>query len=482
MVRFMNTFNDYLEESEKHGLDETIFQWINVADNSIIKKTYNDYFLDMKKFANYVLSNYDDLDKKHFAVVSKNCYEYAVAILGIIYAGGVVVPISNQCENEELKYEIEFSDSQIVFADQESKAKIESMSSDINVKCIDGYKDYESIEVEERISLDDMVALLFTSGTSGASKCVMITLRNIISCVKGYSQCDVLDKSLFNVATNSTLLFLPLNHILTFGSFFTSIYYGIRMDICLNIKKLIHDMVTMRSEKIVAVPMIMEMFYNDIVNNRTDNLKYVKTLVSGGAPVNSSIIDAFSNIGILVTQGYGLSEACGALTYNQFPHSKKYNSIGKNITDSNEIKIIDNEICVKGDSIMLGYYKNEEETKKVLIDGWLHTGDLGMVDDKGYYYITGRKKNLIILSNGENVSPEELESKIQTCPLVKEVIVKEKDNALYSVIYCEQKDQEQIKEHIKLMNKSNPLHKRIANIEFVDKQFETTTSGKIKRQ
>ena len=91
---------------------------------------------------------------------------------------------------------------------------------------------------------------------------------------------------------------------------------------------------------------------------------------------------------------------------------------------------------------MPGYYKNEKETKEVLIDGWLHTGDLGMVDDEGYYYITGRKKNLIILSNGENISPEELESKIQACHLVKEVIVKEKNNELCSVIYCEQKDQE----------------------------------------
>lgn len=477
----MNTFNDYLMESQKNGLESTIFQWINEADNSIIKKTYSDFFIDMKKFANYLCSIYENPRKKHFAIVSKNCYEYAVAVFGIVYAGGVVAPISNQCENEELLYEIKFSDSEIVFADQESKTRIESISNDINVKNIDGYYIYESIEVEDCSTIDDLAALLFTSGTSGASKCVMISLRNIFSCIEGYRQCDILDNSLYNVKTISTLLFLPLNHILTFGNLFTSIYYGMRMDVCSNIKNFVRDMVVMRSEKIVAVPMIMGMFYNDVVNKKTDNLKYVKTLISGGAPVNSSIIDTFSNIGILVTQGYGLSEACGPLTYNIFPHSKKYNSIGKNITNLNEIKIIDNEICVKGDSIMSGYYKNEEETNAVLIDGWLHTGDLGMVDEEGYYFITGRKKNLIILSNGENISPEELEAKIKTCPLVKEVIVKEMNDKLCSVIYCEQENHDQIKEHINLINKSNPLYKRIANIEFVDKQFETTASGKIKR-
>ena len=478
----MKTFNDFLEESLKNGIDSVIYQWINDADNSLIKKTYGDYFSDIKKFANYVLSNYDNIGKKHFAIVSKNSYDYVVAIFGIIYAGGVVVPISNQCEDEELKYEIEFSDSSIVFADQESKARIESLSKDIKVKSLDGYNDYDCIEMESSPSLDDLVALLFTSGTSGTSKCVMINLRNVISCEEGYRQCDVLDMGNFNVDTISWLLFLPLNHILTFGTFVTSVYYGVRMDICLNIKNFVRDMVVMRSEKIVAVPMIMKMFYNDIINNKTDNLKYVKTLISGGAPVNSSLIDAFSSLGILVTQGYGLSEACGPLTYNQFPYSKKYNSIGKKITELNEIKIIDNEICAKGDSIMIGYYKNEEETNKVLIDGWLHTGDLGMMDDEGYLYITGRKNNLIILSNGENVSPEELENKIKTCPLVKEVLVKEKDGTLCAAIYSEEKDHEKIKAHINALNKNNPLYKRIANIEFVDKPFEMTSSGKIKRQ
>lgn len=478
----MQTFKDFIDESLKNGEDSVIYQWINDVDNSLIKKTYGDYFIDMKKFANYVLSNYDNISKKHFAIVSKNSYEYVVAIFGIIYAGGVVVPISNQCDDEELKYEIEFSDSNVVFADNESKARIESISSDINVKSINGYEEYDSIEMESSASLDDLVALIFTSGTSGTSKCVMINLRNVISCEEGYRQCDVLDTANFNVDTISCLLFLPLNHVLTFGTFITSVYYGVRMDICLNIKNFVRDMVVMRTEKIVAVPMIMEMFYNDVINNRTDNLKYVKTLISGGAPVNSSIIDAFSSLGILVTQGYGLSEVCGPLTYNQFPYSKKYNSIGKNITNLNEMKIIDNEICVKGDSIMTGYYKNEKETNEVLIDGWLHTGDLGMIDDEGYYYITGRKKNLIILSSGENISPEELESKIKACPLVKEVIVKVMNNALCSIIYCDKKDQDQVKEHINLVNKSNPLYKRIANIEFVDKQFDTTSSGKIKRQ
>lgn len=477
----MNTFQDYLVESKKNGLENVIFQWVNEKDNSIVKKTYNDFFSDMKRFANYLCTSYENPRKKHFAIVSKNCYEYAVGIFGIIYAGGVVVPISNQCENEELKYEIEFSDSEIVFADQESKTRIESLSNDIDVKNIEGFYTYEGIEIEDHSSIDDLAALIFTSGTSGNSKCVTITFRNIFSCVDTYLRCDALDNSLFNVKTISALIFLPMHHILSFSELLASVFANMRMDVCLNIKNFVRDMVMMRSEKVTVVPMVMGMFYNDVVNKKADYLKNVKTIVSGGAPINSSLIEAFNSVGILVTQGYGLSEACGPLTYNIFSHSKKYNSIGENITKLNEIKIIDNEICVKGDSVMSGYYKNEEETNLALVDGWFHTGDLGVVDEEGYFFITGRKKNLIILSSGENISPEELESKIKACPLVKEVIVKEKNDKLCSVIYCEEKDQSQIKEHINLVNKNNPLYKRIADIEFTDKQFETTASGKVKR-
>lgn len=478
----MKTFRDYLNECEQSGPEDIVFQWVNEIDNSISRRTCKEFLLDIKKFASYLCTCYQNPRNKHFAIVSENSYEYVVGIFGIIYAGGVVVPISNQCENEELKYEIDFSDSEMVFADQESKEKIEPLFSDIIVKNICDYIDYEGVEIEEDQTIDDLAALIFTSGTSGNSKCVMISLRNIFSGIAAYQRGYNIHVELDYVRASSTLLFLPMHHIMTFGQLFAWVLIRERIDICSNIKNFVRDMVIMRSDQLIAVPMVLNMLYHDIINNKTDNIKYVKILIVGGAPVNAKIIDVFDNAGILVTESYGLSEACGPLTYNIFTHSKKYNSVGKRLAELNEIRIIDNEICVKGDSIMPGYYKDDVTTlESIDSDGWLHTGDLAEMDDDGYYYLVGRKKNLIILSNGENVSPEELENKLLNNKDIVETIVKEKNDRIVAEIYCEPQKKSDIKKYVMELNKIIPTYKQISAVEFRDTPFERTLSGKIKR-
>ena len=141
------------------------------------------------------------------------------------------------------------------------------------------------------------------------------------------------------------------------------------------------------------------------------------------------------------------------------------------------------EICIKGDCVMLGYYKDPEATAEVIdADGWFHTGDLARVDEEGYYYITGRKKNLIILASGENVSPEELEKKLALCPAVTECIVKEKGQKICAVVYCPEDKQEEVRAFVTEVNRSLPLYKRISAVEFTAEPLPRNALGKLLRK
>ena len=144
-----------------------------------------------------------------------------------------------------------------------------------------------------------------------------------------------------------------------------------------------------------------------------------------------------------------------------------------------EVRIIDGEICVRGDSVMAGYFEDEASTREVMEDGWFHTGDLGRMDDDGFLYMTGRKKNLIILSNGENVSAEELEEKIMRIGNVEEVVVSAEDNAITAEIYAE--DRSGIDDAVAALNRQLPPFKRIAKVRYRLEEFEKTTTRKIKR-
>jgi long-chain acyl-CoA synthetase len=175
-----------------------------------------------------------------------------------------------------------------------------------------------------------------------------------------------------------------------------------------------------------------------------------------------------------------MTEASGNITCN-FDVVNHLESVGK-LVDGCEATVIDGEICIKYYGVMLGYYKDPEGTAEVLDkDGLLHTGDLGYFDDDGFLYITGRKKNLIILSGGENVSPEELEKAAYACPKVKECKAFESGDRIHLGVYCDADAQEEIKEFVAELNKKLPIYKRIYKVEFQDTEFEKTELGKIKR-
>ena len=214
----------------------------------------------------------------------------------------------------------------------------------------------------------------------------------------------------------------------------------------------------------------------------------LKTICSGGAYLDPEYIDRFADYGITILQGYGMTECSPVISTNLAWDNKK-GSVGKLLPNC-EAKVVDDELWVRGSSVMMGYYKMPEETAETLEDGWLKTGDLGYVDEDRFVYISGRKKNLIILANGENVSPEEIENELCQKDLVKEILVREKERVIEAEIfpdyeYAKKKHIRDIKENLQQIidafNEKMPVYKRIHSLIVREKEFEKTTAKKIKR-
>ncbi len=211
-------------------------------------------------------------------------------------------------------------------------------------------------------------------------------------------------------------------------------------------------------------------------------------MCSGGAYLNPAFINLFKKYDITILQGYGMTE-CAPVISTNCNSAKKDGSIGRCMPNC-EVKIVEEEIWVKGSSVMQGYYKMPEETAETLEDGWLKTGDLGYVDEEGFLFLTGRKKNLIITPNGENVSPEEIENKLGETRLVQEVLVRDDGGVIEAEIfpdleYASKKKikdlQAALQEVIDEYNKTAPLYKRVFKLKIRDVEFEKNTTKKIKR-
>jgi long-chain acyl-CoA synthetase len=326
-------------------------------------------------------------------------------------------------------------------------------------------------------------------------------------------------------------MLLPFNHVYGFNTTnIPHILNGSTMHINQNIRYMFKDFQTENPEASCVVPMHLEVFYKTIWKNIreagreeeirkkieenrknlsiTDEQKLemfrdvtsvvlgnrIKIFAVSSAPLNVELYYGFKDFGIDIIQGYGCTECSPQITCNP-PENNKPGSVGIILTEM-EVKI-DNpdenkegEICARGHNIMLGYYKNEEATKEVIRDGWLHTGDLGYLDEDNYLYVSGRIKNLIILSNGENVSPEELEFKVQACHAVKEVVVYEKNKRIAAQIFVDEEyvipegytdAEDYIRKFIAQINKDTTTYKQISIVEFRKTPFDRTSSQKIQR-
>lgn len=494
-------------------------------DGSKIAVTFKKLREDIDALGTYFYSIGLNGDKK-IALVGENSYEWIITYFAAVLGANVIVPLDKELSETELAALIKSGDcSALVYSEKKAKLLPEVEDMELEKICISEFdsvlkKGREIIAGGDRafadkpMNIDETCAIIFTSGTTGTPKGVMLTQRNLLADAKHSLENLTFPKGIVAV--------LPFNH--TFGfmaDVITQIWIGNDLFINNSLRTVLKDIQTAKPGHLALVPLFLENFYKNIwktaekqgkakalkkliavsngmrkvgIDMRRTLFKSVleafggnlEMLITGGAPIDDELIKGFDDFGITVINGYGITECSPIVAINRACWIKP-GTVGLPIP-SVHIKIEnpdetgEGEICVKGDIVMKGYYKNPEETEKVMKDGWFNTGDIGSLDSDGFLSITGRKKNLIILDNGKNVYPEELETLIGRIENVNEVIVYDENALITAEIYTENPEsKEQIKKDIQAMNKTVAGYKQIRRIKFRNAEFEKTTTKKIKR-
>ena len=468
------------------------------------------------------------IEGKHIGIFSENRYEYITIYMATVMKN-VIVPLDKEMTSKNLSDCVKNFDVDYLFVTDETKQKTEndefSKPENLKILNIDDedfkkvFKD-ESADKEKCIEeffeyvkytdKDRFAVLASTSGTDGAMKGVMLSQYNVITNIRGTLE--------NNVLKNPTFAFLPMNHTYGFNPcILATIYNGTTLCLNLKTKYLLRDLRTFNPFFFGAVPMVIEGMYDSIIRevkkqnkektfNRAIKIckffrkfgidlrhlffgklicKNLRLVVNGGAALNADYVKKYDEIGITILNGYGLTECSPTIAVSRTGNNVvgSAGTIMKNI----DVKIAeDGEILVKGPCVMLGYYKNEEATKAIMRDGYLATGDIGHTDGK-VIFVTGRKKNLIILENGKNVPPELLESKINSIPYVKESIVvsrkvNDRSNILYAIIVLHDEEKEEfLKDDIASINKDLPSYMQITDFEVSKEELQKNSSKKIIR-
>jgi long-chain acyl-CoA synthetase len=555
--RVTTDLRQLVKEASKEFQDRVYLRYKSKTPDEFKEVTYAQFddMVDALGTSFYAMG----LGKKHIAVIGDTCPEWIATYLSVVNGGGVIVPLDRELSHDEIgNFLIRAEASAVVFAPRfrELFEKL-SETSDIsyfieigdgkdfiNDRFIstatliekgtalieDGYCDYLDYEV----NVEDDAAILFTSGTTGTSKGVLLSQANIVAAING-------SISMLEFSPDDTLLsVLPIHHTyeMTCG-ILTPLTVG--CVICINdsLKYLIKNLKTFRPTVLILVPQFVTTVYKRIwdtaaKNGKDKTLKFgislsnalkkakidlskqlfsdvtaafggrLRKIVCGGAALSADYVKGFNEMGINLVQGYGITECAPLISVCPF-NWNKYGAVGLPIPGL-EVKIDrendedrEGEIVVRGANVMRGYYKAPELTSDVIDeDGWFKTGDIGYVDEDGFIYITGRKKNIIILDNGKNVFPEELEEYIYRSPLVSECVVIGKTLESGETVICAQifpdfaKAEEMgiggidnikntLKEYVQTLNKALPLFKQIRSVEIRKSEFDKTTTKKIKR-
>ena len=498
------------------------------------------------------------LKDKRIAVIGENRYEWELAYLSVVCGTGTVVPLDKSLPANELEELVERSEVEAIFYSKKYEEIVEkikyseknklkhliSMDSDIHKEGI--YSQKELIEkgkefveagdrsfIDAKINPEEMSIMLFTSGTTSKSKVVALSHKNMVSNVMDFASVLDIDSS------DRILSFLPLHHVFecTVGMLY-SLYIGAQRSFCEGIRHIVENLNEYQITFASFVPAIYESMHKTIIKNLEKEGKLeavrklmeankdktmaekkeifkdihnvfggqIKLFVSGAAALEKEVEEDFRAWGVNLCQGYGLTEASpviGVETNENF----RVGSIGKplphiqaKIEDANEEGM--GELVVKGPNVMLGYYNDEEATKEVLEDGWFRTGDLAKIDEDGYIFICGRKKSVIVLKNGKNIFPEEMEALVNKIEGVKESFIfgkqqsDDKDDIKINVkiIFDREIMQEAYKvttddeiykvlaEKVKEVNQIMPKYKAIRGILISEEPLLKTTTSKIKRQ
>ena len=474
---------------EQEFPDRVAIRYVAEDGKTVVEKKYRGYAQDIRRMTAYLKAEVPDIKGRRIVLLSRNCYEFCVASYGIILAGGVLVTLNQKKTWEELEYELGLVEPALILndgIDYGCRAELEAAYGP-KLRPMDCYKETAPGELTNCVGHDDLMMLMFTSGTTGRSKGVMLSERNMCASLHTYSEVaenwitDRLPAGQKLPLSHMTLL--PLFHMACFVCVMSYPPAGWALNLCGDIRDFYRDLGLMHSDVMASAPILVETIYNDMKRGRVSRLNGLWDLCCSSAALDPRMLLELAQNGFVVNQCYGMTETFGDGILNFTQVEKHMSAVGKP-DDHVQYKLDETgEICIKGDCVMLGYYKDPEATAEVIdADGWFHTGDLARMDEEGFYYITGRKKNLIILASGENVSPEELEKKLALCPAITECIVKEKSQKICAVIYCPEDKQEEVRAFVTEVNRSLPLYKRISAVEFTAEPLPRNALGKLLRK
>ena len=542
-VEEINNLKEFVEYTALEYCDKAAFEY-KISNNTNKKISYRQFKEDIESLGTAFFSL--GLSNCNIGILGENSYEWIVTYLATTNGSNVIVPIDKELTPQEMENVIISSGCIAVVYSNTFGATIGKVRNEldhvkyyinINPK-LDEQNDipfYELMKkgrqlisegmhsfVNNKIDNDKMTAIIYTSGTTGVSKGVMLSHRNIMASAIGATQhVELLEKS---------VLVLPLNH--TYGltaAVISPLSKGKTIFINGSMKKVMGDIKAYKPDHLFLVPVFVENIDKKIWNTCEQNgkasllriiikisnflLKFgidlrkklfknildavggeLRVIVCGGAPLDAKYVKNFRNFGIKILNGYGITECSPIVCVNRNHHYKD-NSVGRplpccevKISDPNEYG--EGEILVKGKNVMIGYFGNDSLSKEAMEDGWFKTGDIGSIDAEGFVYITGRKKNLIILNNGKNIYPEELEMLILNIPYVKEVLVYSDETNIIAQVYIYNqyisansiKDtMAELLKDIGEINKTTAYYKNISRVIIRETEFEKTSARKIKR-
>ena len=487
-----NVYDLVTRTMEQEFPGRVAFRWVEDATGTVKEKTYAEYAQDIRRAAAWFARNIPEVEGKRVVLLSRNCYEYGVNTFGAVLAGAVLVTMNQKKTWDELSWELELAEPALILndgVDYGCRDQLEAAYGE-RLRPMDVWKDTAPGGLEKKIDPNALMVMLFTSGTTGRSKAVMLAERNFFTVMQmhvamGDHMLDFKHRQLPEDKNDvlSNFAILPLFHLGTFICLFVWACKGWALNLSADIRDFYRDLGLMHSDAIAVAPMLMEAIYKDVKRGRRARLNGIWNPCGSSAMFDGAMLAELAQQGMMITQVYGMTETCGDGIINYEQDEKHIRAVGRP-DDHAEYKLDETgEICIRGGCVMLGYYKDPEATAEVLdADGWFHTGDLARVDEDGFYYITGRKKNIIILDNGENVSPEELENLLSKCEAVKECIVREKGKKICAVIYCGEADQQTVRDFITETNRTLPLYKRMSAVEFSTEPLPRTGTGKLLRK
>lgn len=538
-----NNFRELIDITTAQFKDEIAF---SIKINKKIKDiTFNEFKNTVQSLGEGLLNL--GLSNKKIALLSPDRYEWCCSYFAIATSGNIIVPLDAMLPHAELLRLIKESKVAAIIFDKKFSSLVEDITFVQYLICMDYSENknnvlsYQNIVHSGRkllsspnskykkiiIDNDKLSVLIYTSGTTSNPKAVMLSQENICSNVSAMT--TLIKKE----PNDSILVFLPLHHTLACTASFLFCYYiGFRLCFADSIKDIGKNLKEYNISGLVCVPAVLELIYKQIIKGVKKSGKYIpfkilcgisnflmffhidlrrklfkevlnnispnmRTIIYGSAATDSKVIHLFNTIGIDMLQGYGLTETAPVISCESDKYHKETGSSGFPLYNE-EVKIDSKngekigEILVKGPNIMLGYYNNKTETDKVFKDGWFCTGDLGYLGKDGSLFVTGRKKDLIVLSNGKNVFPEELEALLNKIELVSESMIYEKDDKILAKIVYSKETAEhlhltydeiykEIDAKIKNINKNLPVYKYIREFSLTDKPLIKTTTQKIKR-